>query len=149
MDRNILRVVDAVLQGTSLKQKDVQVLSQRDCTLFSYVDASNQEKLIFLKNLKVFVKLLGLEIVKDVLLVNDGPEKNLLNDVHSAVHPLTWSGNDEDRFITMQLQLWLEGLFRSSVAVTDYVKRVSLLGGQLLIYRKSELAIKILKGVAL
>ena len=29
-DRNILRVVDAILQGTSLKRKDVQVLSQRD-----------------------------------------------------------------------------------------------------------------------
>ena len=82
-DRNILQVVDAVLQGTSLKQKDVKVLSQRDCTLSSYVDALNLEKPVFLKNLKVYAKLLGLETVEDVLLVNDGPEKNLLNDVHS------------------------------------------------------------------
>ena len=148
-DRNIHRVVDTVLQFTSLKQEDVQVLSQRHCTLSSYVDASNPEKPVFLKNLKIYAKMLGLETVEDVLLVDDGPQKNLLNDVHSAIHPPTWSGDDEDRFITIQLQPWLEGLFRSSVPVTEYVKRVPLPGGQLPIYRKSELAIKILRGVAL
>ena len=100
-DRNILQVVDVVLQNTSLKQKDVQVLRQTNCTLSSYVDASNSEKPVFLKNLKVFAKLLGLETVEDVLLVDDGPQKNLLNDVHSAIHPPTWSGDDEDRFIIM------------------------------------------------
>ena len=113
------------------------------------MDASNSEKPIFLKNLKVYAKSLGLETIEDILLVDDGPKKNLLSDVHSTVHPPTWSGDDEDRFITMQLQLWLEGLFKSSVAVTDYVKRVLLPGGQLPIYQKSELAIKILRGVAL
>ena len=128
----------------------MQVLSQQDCTLSSYMDASNPEKPVFLKNFKVYAKLLGLETIEDVLLVDDGPEKNLLNDVHSTVPPPTWSGDDEDRFITMQLQpSWLEGLFRSSVPVTEYVKRVFLPGGQLLVYRKSELAIKILRGVAL
>ena len=115
----------------------------------SYVDASNPKKPVFLKNLKVYAKMLGLEIIEDVLLVDDGPQKNLLNDVHSAIHPLTWSGDDEDRFITIQLQPWLESLFRSSVPVTEYVKRVPLSGGQLPIYQKSELAIKILRGVAL
>ena len=98
------------------------------------MDASNPEKPIFLKNLKVYAKLLGLETVEDVLLVDDGPKKNLLNDVHRAIHPPTWSSDDEDRFITMQLQPWLEGLFTSSVAVTDYVKRVPFPGGQLPIY---------------
>ena len=148
-DRNIRRVVNAVLQFTSLKRQNVQVLSQRHCTLTSYVDASNPEKPVFLKNLEVYAKMLGLETVEDVLLVDDGPQKNLLNDVHSAVHPPTWSGDDEDRFITAQLQPWLEGLFRSSVPVTEYVKRVPLPGGQLPIYRKSELTIKILRGVTL
>ena len=102
-DRNIHRVVDVVLHFTSLKQKDVQVLSQRDCTLSSYVDALNPEKLVFFKNLKVYARMLGLETVEDVLVVDDGPEENLLNNVHSAVHPPTWSGDDEDRFITMHL----------------------------------------------
>ena len=51
------------------------------------MDVLNPEKPIFLKNLKVYAKMLGLEIVKDVLLVDDGPQKNLLNDVHSAIHP--------------------------------------------------------------
>ena len=148
-DRNICRVMDVVLQCTSLKRKDVQVLSQRHCTLTSYADASNPEKLVFLKNLELYAKMLGLETVEDVLLVDDGPQKNLLNDVHSAFHPPTWSGDDEDRFITAQLQPWLEGLFRSSVPVTEYVKRVPLPSGQLPIYRMSKLAIKILRGVAL
>ena len=104
----------------------MQVLSQRDCTHSSFVDASNPEKEIFLKNLNVFAKLLGLEIIEDVLLVDDSPQ-NILNDVHSVIHP--WSGDDGDRFITMQLQPWLEGLFRSSEVVIEYVKRVPLLGG--------------------
>ena len=57
-----------------------------------YVDALNPEKPVFLKNLKVYAKLLGLETVKDVLLVDDGPQKNFLNNVHSTVHPpdLVW-----------------------------------------------------------
>ena len=148
-DRNICRVVDVVLQFTSLKREDMQVLSQRHCTLTSYVNASNPEKPVFLKNLEVYAKMLGLETVEDILLVDDGPQKNLLNDVHRAIHCPTWSGDDEDRFITAQLQPWLEGLFRSSVPVTEYVKQVLLPGGQLLIYQKSELAIKILRGVAL
>ena len=81
--------------------------------------------------------------------MDDSPQKNLLNDVHSVVYPPTWSGDNEDRFITIQLQLWLEHLFRSSEAVTNYVKRVMLLGGHLPEDRKSNLAIKILRGVAL
>ena len=148
-DRNIHQVVDAILHSTSLKQKNVQVLSQRDCTHSSYMDASNLEKLVFLKNLNVFAKLLGLETVEDVLLVDNSPQKNLLNDVHSVVHPSTWTGDDEDRFITIQLQLWLEGLFRSSEVVTEYVKRVPLPGGQLPEDQKSNLAIKILNGIVL
>ena len=112
------------------------------------MDTSNPEKPVFLKNLEVYAKMLGLETVEDVL-VDDGLQKNLLNDVHSVIHPPTWSGDDDDRFITTQLQSWLEGLFRSSVPITEYVKRVPFPGGQLPIYRKSELAIKILRGVAL
>ena len=149
VDQNIRRVLNAVLQFTSLNREDVQILSQCHCTLTSYVDASNPEKPVLLKNLEVYAKMLGLETVEDVLLVDDGPQKNLLNDVHSAIHPPTWSSDDDDRFITAQLQPWLEGLFRSSVPVTEYMKWVPLPGGQLLVYRKSELAIKILRGVAL
>ena len=125
----------------------MQVLSQSDCTRSSYVGSSNPQNPIFLKNLNMFAKLLGLETIEDVLLLDDSAQKNLLNDVHSVVHPLTWSDDDEDRFITMQLQLWLEDLFRSSEVITKYVKRALLLGGQLLEDQKSNLAIKILGAV--
>ena len=49
----------------------------------------------------------------------------------------------------MQLQPWLEDLFRSSEIVTQYVKRVLLPGGQLSKDRKSKLAIKILEGIVI
>ena len=88
-EQNINRVLDAVLEGTSLKRDHVPVLSQRECTRSSYVESSNPHKPFFLKNLKVFADLMGLETVEDVLLVDDSPQKNLLNDVHSAVHPPT------------------------------------------------------------
>ena len=68
------------------------------------MDVSNLEKPVFLKYLEVYAKMLELETVEDVLLVDDGPQKNLLNDVHSVVHPPTWSGNDDDRFLTTELQ---------------------------------------------
>ena len=71
-NQNIHRVVDDVLQFTSLKRENVEILSQRHCILSSYVDTSNPEKLVFLKNLKVYAKLLGLETVEDVLLMDDG-----------------------------------------------------------------------------
>ena len=113
------------------------------------MELSNLHKPFFLKNLSIFTKLLGLETVEDVLLVDDSSQKNLLNNVHSAVHPPTWFDDDMDRFITMHLQLWLEGLFRSNEVVTEYVKRAPFPGGQVPEDRMSDLAIKILRGVAL
>ena len=53
MDKNIYRVIDVVLEDTSLKQEGVQVLSQSDCTHSSYVESSNPHKPFFLKNLNV------------------------------------------------------------------------------------------------
>ena len=87
MDKNILQVINIVLEGTCLKRKDVQVLSQSDCTRLSYMESSNPHKPFFLKNLNIFAKFLGLETIEDILLVDDSPQKNLLNDVLSTVHP--------------------------------------------------------------
>jgi hypothetical protein len=144
--RNIPQTLPVVLQGTSFKLPDVQVLSQNNCTRSSYVESSKPDKPFFLKDLRVFAKLLVLESVEEVLLVDDSPQKNLLNDPHNAVHPPTWSGDDNDRFLTMTLKPWLEGLFKSGEVVTDYVKRVPLPFGQLPMDRSSDLALKILRG---
>ena len=43
----------------------------------------------------------------------------------------------------MQLQLWLEGLFKSSEVVIECMKRILLPSGQLPKDQKSDLAIKI------
>ena len=92
------------------------------CTCSSYVNSSNLYKLFILKNLSEVAKLLRLEIVEDVLLVDDSPQKNLFKDVHSVVHPSMWFGDDGDKFITMHLRPWLEGLFRSSEVKVIFIK---------------------------
>ena len=68
-------MVNVVFEGTSFKRKDVKVLSQSDCTRLSYVNSSNPHKPFFLKNLFEVINLLRLETVKDVLLVDDSPQK--------------------------------------------------------------------------
>ena len=141
-------MVDVVFDSTSFKQKDVKVLSQSFCTCLSHVDSSNLDKPFFLKNLFEVAKLMRLETVEDVLLANDSPKENLLNDVHSVVHFVTWFGDNGDRFITMHL-LWLKGLFKSNEVVIEYMRQAWLLGGQLPEDQKSDLAIKILKDVLL
>ncbi|KAG0572658.1 hypothetical protein KC19_VG114400 [Ceratodon purpureus] len=144
--RNIPQNLHVVLQGTSLQLPDVQVLSQNDCIRLSYVESSKPDKPFCLKDLRVFAKLLVLESVEEVLLVDDSPQKNLLNDPHNAVHPPTWSGDGDDRFLTMTLKPWLEGLFRSGEAVPEYVKLALLPFGQFPMDRSSDLALKILRG---
>ena len=58
--------------------------------------------------------MLRLETIESVLLVDDSPQKRLLNDVQSVVHLGTWPSDNEARFIIMQLQPWLEDLFKST-----------------------------------
>ena len=82
-------MVDAILEGNCFMWKDEKFLSQSECTRLSYVNFSNPLKVCFLKNLSWFAKFLRLEAVEDVLLVDDSPQKNFLNDVYSSVLPPT------------------------------------------------------------
>ena len=37
------------------------------------------------------------------LLIDDSPEKNLLNNEFSAIHPLSWTGDLTDKFLMTTL----------------------------------------------
>lgn len=53
---------------------------------------------MYLKDLASFARSAGLPYVENVLLIDDSPSKNLLNDMHNTVHPESWSGDDNDNF---------------------------------------------------
>jgi len=100
-----------------------------------------------LKNLATLVEIGEAKSLQDVLLVDDSPVKNLLNHVNNVVYPPTYSGESGDTFLSRRLQPWLEGLFASNEAVTDYVKANPLRGGQRPMDPLSFEAIRILRGV--
>ena len=54
-----------------------------------------------LKNLTIVVNhFRGKEYkAKDILLIDDSPKKNLLNDPYNAIHPQTRNGKGNDNFL--------------------------------------------------
>jgi hypothetical protein len=120
-DRNIEPILKAGLHSASFTRNDITVLIQSACSQSAYKDPKNHEKPIFLKNLDVYANIMKLQNTKDVLLVEDSSLKNLLSDSYSAIHPPSWHGKEEDSFLDVNLKPWLQGLFRSNVAVIEYV----------------------------
>ena len=73
------------------------------------------------------------EILKDIdlsltLLIDDSPEKNLLNDEFSAIHPQTWTGDLNDKFLMNTMLPWLKNMFSSNLSVAEYVRNHFLAG---------------------
>ena len=137
-----------VLQGISIKRSDVLVLTQDDCDKSSYKNLENPKKPFFLKDLTKFCEFAKLDFVDNVLLVDDTPLKNLMNESYSAIHPSTSNGDGNDIYLKKNFRPWLEGLLRSNEAVCVYVKANPLIGGSLPEERLSSLALKILQGLS-
>jgi hypothetical protein len=146
-EKNMWPLLGKVLSSTTFGPTRVTFISQFSCTPSSFRDPDEPNKPIFLKDLTTLVEMGEVKSVQDVLLVDDSPVKNLLNDVNSAVHPTTWSGQVGDNFLPATLRPWLDGLFLSNEAVPDYVKANPLLGCQNPVDRLDSLGINILKGV--
>jgi hypothetical protein len=144
-DRNIEPVLKVVLHSASFTRNDITILTQSACSQSAYRDPKNPEKPIFLKNLDVYANIVKLQNNEDVLLVDNSPMKNLLNDSYSAVHPPSWHGEEEDNFLDVNLKPWLEGLFRSNVAVTKYVRCNPLPSGAYPEDKLDRLAFNVLK----
>lgn len=64
------------------------------------------------------------------LLIDDSPQKNLLNDEFSAIHPITWTPDMLDTFLTSTMLPWLEDMFSSKLCVADFVHSHILAGCQ-------------------
>jgi len=84
----------------------------------------------FLKDLKYFASGKEMLSVEDVLLVDDSPVNNLLNNSHNAIHSQSWSGDMQDQFLFMVLVPWLYSLFESNKAITIYMKANLIPSGQ-------------------
>ena len=104
MSKSVYNMLSILLRGVSFKEKD----TLKSC----FITMSKPDKPYMLKNLVVVLHCLREEFkAHDILLIDDSLEKNLLNDPYSNVHPRTWSGMNNDNFLTVVLWPWLECLF--------------------------------------
>ena len=71
---------------------------------------------------------MGLASSLDVLLVDDSPLKNVINNPYNTVHPPTWNGSLEDNFMEQTLKPWLAALFASNVDVPIFVAQFPIPG---------------------
>jgi hypothetical protein len=88
--KNVYAMLDEVLKGASFKTSDIQVLSQVDTTMSKHVRESNPDKKYMLKELSRVAEKEGHTDISYILLIDDSPEKNLLNSRYNSIHPRTW-----------------------------------------------------------
>jgi hypothetical protein len=100
------------------------------CRSSTYRAPTAPNKPFFLKELASFARFAGLTSLDNILLIDDSPSKNLLNDEHSAIFPKAFRGELDDTYLHVHLMPWLDGLFKSNAAVPDYVRKNPLFGGQ-------------------
>jgi ubiquinone/menaquinone biosynthesis C-methylase UbiE len=95
-----------------------------------HVRENNLDKKYMLKELSRVAKKEGHTDTSYILLIDDSPEKNLLNSRYNAIHPRTWLGDIADDFLSSALKPWLQLLFLSRLKVSEFVKAKPLLGYQ-------------------
>ena len=90
MHRNMTPLLPTVLSGTRVGPKEVTYFSQLDCTQLSYQNPRKKKKPFFLKDLATLIEMREIESTDYILLIDDSPLKNLLNNPYNAIHPKTW-----------------------------------------------------------
>ena len=127
--KNVDSMLEVVVGSSGIDLSNVVVMSQSDVTMSTYPRGREKVgKKYMLKELKKVQS--GLEHVDlaMTLFIDDSPEKNLLNNEFSAIHPLSWTGDLTDKFLMTTLLPWLENMFSSNLYVPEYV-RDNPLGG--------------------
>lgn len=120
---NVYSMLDEALVGCSLKSSELVVLSQTHVTTSSYPRVGDKpEKKYMLKDLKKLCEHVDYIDPDRTLLIDDSPEKNLLNEEFQAIHPRTWAGERGDSFLFDVVFPWLERLFASNQLVTEFVQ---------------------------
>jgi hypothetical protein len=120
--------------------KDCPRFAQNWYDVSTYTDPDNVERPFFLK---CIARLLGDSMglgrrgarAENILLVDDTPSKNVLNDPYNPVHPVTFTyfskKNTKKRpYLTYQLWPFLKGLKESGLSVLVYCKEYSLFGSR-------------------
>ena len=143
---NMDKMLNTLLADTSFGPGDVTFLTQTACTKSTYKAPSAPDKPIFLKDLSAYARIAGLSCVEDVLLIDDSPVKNLINDPDNVVFPRSWCGDTRDTFLDAHLRPWLERLFKSNEVVPMFVKNNPLFSGQSPMDALSREGFNILKG---
>jgi len=126
--RNMNLLLEDVLTDASFSLQDVMCLNQVACTKSMYMASTTLNKPIFFKELAAFVHFVGLSSLENILLIDDSQFKNLMNDPHNTIFPLSFSSNLDDNYLKLHLVPWLDGLFKSNEVVLDYVKNNLLFG---------------------
>ena len=124
-------------------------LSQEKCVQSHYRSPTAPSKSVFMKELATFANIAGLFSLDDILLIDDSPLKNLMNDSYSAVFPPSFRGDENDSYLLDTLLPWLDGLFKSNEAVAQYVQNHALFGSQSLVDPMSGEGYAVLQGTML
>ena len=129
--KNVDSMLEVVAGSSGVDLSNVVVMSQSDVTMSTYLRGGEKvRKKYMLKELKKVQS--GLEHIDlgMTLLIDDSPEKNLLNNEFSEIHPLSWTGDLMDKFLMTTLLPWLENMFSSNLLVL--VSLADRLSGRLL-----------------
>lgn len=122
-------LLDILFVGCSFSRREVICLAQCACTKSMYKASTTPNKPVFLKDLTTFAHVASLSSFENILLIDDNPQKNLLNDLHNDVFPQSYRGELNDNYLQMQLMSWLNGLMLSNEVVPEYVRNNPLPGG--------------------
>ena len=147
--KNMAEILKQFWTSEALIPKGLLTLTQSSCYKSTFKHLENPQKPIFVKDLLVYNARAMPKSPRDVLLVDDTPLKNVLNDPFSAVHPPTWNGDLDDTFLESTLKPWLAGLLASNEEVPTYVSRNPLPGGHAAVDKGSKTALAIVENIVL
>lgn len=127
--KNVDSMLKVAFGGSGIDIAELEVMSQSDVTESSFPRPGNNiEKKYMLKDLKKVRNFLDHVDLDLTLLIDDSPEKNLLNDEFSAIHPESWAGDLKDKFLMTIMLPWLENMFSSNLPVAEFVRNNPLVG---------------------
>jgi hypothetical protein len=129
LEKNLSPIIDCLRREGAQIPERVLLLTQTSYYKSKRVHPGHKSKPIFVKDLAVYNTKATPRSPLDILLIDDSPIKNVMNDPFSAVHPPTWNGDSGDTFLQESLKPWLNGLLASNMDVPAYVKENPLPNG--------------------
>lgn len=142
----MVQLLRDVLWDVSFGPSDVIPLSQSDCakSLYRSLENPNKHYNVF-EGFSQFCRKRGITIYRERSSCRWQSFEE--NDTHNAVHPESWSGDDNDNFLNGHLRPGLDNLLKSNEAVLVSIKANPLLACQSPTDKLSREGFQILKGV--